>query len=167
MVPRHRQDVAPASPMKKKLIIIVVLLLLLGGGGGGAWWFLMKDNEEVDLKEVASSLTRRVPEFVELDPLIVPVIREGKVAQHLTLSIIVEVDSPSEKDLIITARRQLLDGYLTELHALFSHKIVQNNPDPIPLLRKRLLEVSHRLLGQEVVDQVLVTVIDAKKIVSG
>ena len=68
MLDGHRQDVAPASPMKKKLIIIVVLLLLLGGGGAGAWMFLMKDSEGEGLEEVASPIFDRVPVFVELDP---------------------------------------------------------------------------------------------------
>ena len=153
--------------MKKKLIIVIVLLLMLGGGGAGAYMILTKgDAEAVDLQEVADSLGNKVPEFVELDPLIVPVIREGRVSQHLTVSIIVQVDSDPKVDLIYAARRQLLDGYLTELHALYSHRIVQDNPDPIPLLRKRLLTVSRELLGQETVDRVLVTVIDRKEIVN-
>ena len=154
--------------MKKRLIIIIVLLLVLGGGGAGAYMFLAKgDAEAVGLEDVAVSLSNEVPEFVELDPLIVPVIREGRVSQHLTVSIIVQVDSDPKVDLIYAARRQLLDGYLTELHALYSHRIVQDNPDPIPLLRKRLLTVSRKLLGKEVVDQVLVTVIDRKEIING
>lgn len=153
--------------MKKKLIIIVVLLLLLGGGGAGAWMFLLKDADEMDLQKVASSLSTRVPEYIELDPLVVPVIKDGRVAQHLTMSVIVEIDSESEKDLIYAARRQLLDGFLTELHALFSHRVVQNNPNPIPLLRKRLLAISHEILGDEVVDQILVTVVGRKQITKG
>ena len=154
--------------MKKKLIIVIVLLLALGGGGAGAYMVLTKgDAEAVDLEAVADSLGNKVPEFVELDPLIVPVIREGRVSQHLTVSIIVQVDSDPKVDLISAARRQLLDGYLTELHALYSHRIVQDNPDPIPLLRKRLLTVSRELLGKETVDRVLVTVIGRKEIVNG
>ena len=150
----------------KLVVIIIVALLLLGGGGGAAWWFFFSEEPPMDLAELLPP-TEEVPLFVDFDPLILPVIRDGQVTHHLTFSILVEVKPEAGRSEVFSQRPRLMDGYFAELHALFGHRIVQDRENVAPLLNKRLLEVSQRILGPDIVTQVHVSISQSRELGSG
>jgi len=149
----------------KKLIIILVVVLLLAGAGGGAWWFYFNE-EEIDLAEM-TTFSKAVPLFVDFDPLVLPIIRDGQVTQHLTFTIILEVSDELDRSQIYQYKPRLNDAYLRELHALYSHRLVQDRLNVEQLLGKRLLKVSRRILGTEMVNRVLVSILDKKDLLQG
>ena len=150
----------------KKLIIILVAVLVLAGAGGGAWWYFFLNEEEIDLAEMAT-FSRPVPLFVDFDPLVLPIIRDGQVTQHLTFTIILEVTDSLDRSQVYRYKPHLNDAYLSELHALYSHRLIQDRTDVEQLLGKRLLMVSRRILGTESVNQVLVSILDRKDLLNG
>lgn len=150
----------------KKLIIILAVVLLLAGAGGGAWWYFFFNEEKIDLAEM-TPFSEAVPLFVDFDPLVLPIIRDGQVTQHLTFTIILEVSSDLSRTQIFYHKRRLNDAYLRELHGLYSHRLVQDRPNVEPLLGKRLLEVSRQVLGTEKVNRVLVSILDRKDLLNG
>ena len=149
----------------KKLIIIVVVLLVLAGSGGAAWWIYFNE-EEIDLAEM-TTFSRKVPLFVDFDPLVLPIIRDGQVIQHLTFTIIVEISDEFTRQEFYRYRTRLSDAYLTELHALYSLRLVQDRLDVETLLGQRLLKVTRRVVGSDMVNRVLVRVLDKKDLLRG
>ncbi len=137
----------------KRLPLLLVLMLMVAGGGGAAWWFLLREPE---VAPVAEPVAPVLPEYVEIDPLILPLIQDGQVTHHVTLKVIVEV-AAGEKERVLLAKRQLTDAYLSELYGLLALRFVRRQPNALPLLRRRLLAVSERLLGPGIVGDILIS----------
>ncbi len=100
--------------------------------------------------------------FVELNPLIIPVINEHGVTNMVSLVVAVEVDSQEKADKVTKYSPRLTDAYLSDLYGAFSHY----NPDrgvlPITYLKKRLNKMSAKVLGDDVVADVLLQVLQSR-----
>ena len=139
-----------------KLIIIgAVVLLLMAGGGGAAWWFLLRDASEAEMAEIMPERPEAV--FVDLDPMVLSVLREGQAIRHLTLMIILQVEDLERKSVVFRSMPRVRDAFRQELHALYSSKVIQNRDDVMPILSKRLRSVSDRVVGEGVVQRVLIS----------
>jgi len=136
----------------KRLFIIVPILLLLAAGAA-AWWFILHAPKE---PRVVEQPPPPPPEFVELTPMVLPLIQEGTVVFHLTLQVVLEV-RPGAVDDIIFAERQLTDGFFSELHSLLAMRYVRERGDMPGFLGERLLMVGERLMGRGVILKVLVS----------
>ncbi len=135
----------------RPLTLVLIMLVVAAAGGAAAWWFLLRAPEEV---AVTAPGPTDVPEFVEFEPLVLPLIQEGQVTYHVTLKVVVETNARG-KEQVLLAKRQLTDAYLSELYGLLARRFVRRQANAIPLLRRRLLVVSDRLLGPGVVSDVL------------
>ena len=135
----------------RPLTLVLIMLVVAACGGAAAWWFLLREPEDV---AVTAPEPTGVPEFVEFEPLVLPLIQEGQVTYHVTLKVVVETTA-SGKEQVLLAKRQLTDAYLSELYGLLARRFVRRQANAIPLLRRRLLVVSDRLLGPGVVSDVL------------
>ncbi len=135
----------------RPLTLVLIMLVVAAGGGAAAWWFLLRAPEDV---AVTAPEPTDVPEFVEFEPLVLPLIQEGQVTYHVTLKVVVETTAGG-KEQVLLAKRQLTDAYLSELYGLLARRFVRRQANAIPLLRRRLLVVSDRLLGPGVVSDVL------------
>ena len=94
--------------------------------------------------------------YIEVEPIVLPVLREGKVAWHLTLIVVVELSEPMRIDVIPHVMPQLRDALLTELHSLFAFRYIQDRGTVTPAVKARLAVVSERVLGRDAVQSVLV-----------
>ena len=137
----------------RPLMLVLVMLVVAAVGGAAAWWFLLRGAEQAAVAELKPPPP---PEFVELDPLVLPLIQEGQVTHHITLTVVVEIASGS-KEQVLLAKRQLTDAFFSELYGLLARRFVRRQADVLPLLRRRLLVVSERLLGPGVVTGVLIS----------
>ena len=97
-------------------------------------------------------------QFVELNPLILPVINKKGVTQVISLVVALEVDSQEKADKVAKFQPRLTDAYLSDLYGTFSHKMPENGVVPIDYLKKRLNLMSSKILGEHVVRDVLVQV---------
>jgi hypothetical protein len=137
----------------RPLMLIFVMLLVAAVGGASAWWVLLRGEDQV---AVAEPPPPALPEFVELEPLVLPLIQEGQVTHHVTLTVVVEVVAGG-KEQVLLAKRQLTDAYFSELYGLLALRVVRRQANVLPLLRRRLLVVSERLLGPGLVTSVLIS----------
>jgi hypothetical protein len=139
--------------MKRILVLVVLVLLVAGGGGGAAWWFLLREEPP---PEMAVRTEPDAPTYIEFDPIVLPLIHEGQVTKHVTFRIVLEMNEADE-DRVLLAKRQLTDAFIQELHGLLALRFVREMGDPSPLMQRRLLVASDRLLGAGVVDRVNVS----------
>ena len=101
-------------------------------------------------------------QFIELSPLILPVINEYGVTQVISLVVAVEVDSQEKADKVTKFQPRLTDAYLSDLYGAFSNKAPENGIVPIAYLKKRLNLMSTKILGEHVVNDVLVQVMQKR-----
>lgn len=111
-------------------------------------------------KEVEDGATNVL--FVELAPLILPVINNYGVTQMVSLVVAVEVDSQEKADQVTKFSPRLTDAYLSELYGTFSQKQPKDGIIPISFVKKRLNATSAKILGDAVVSDVLVQVLQSR-----
>ena len=136
------------------VILIVAAVLLLGGAGAGAWWFLMGPGAE-KTEELISQISRPEPAYIRLHPLAISLIQEGEVTHHVTMQLTLQLYDEWDKDLTNSNMARLRDAFLHEMHGLFAMRIVREGGFESPLVRKRLIEICDRLLGEGIVADVL------------
>ena len=101
--------------------------------------------------------------FVELSPLILPVINDRGVTQMVSLVVALEVDSQEKADKVTLFSPRLTDAYLSDLYGTFSRKAPQDGVIPIDYVKKRLNSASAKILGEEIVSDVLVQVLQSRR----
>lgn len=136
----------------KRLLIILVLVLLLAGGGGGAWWFMNQGTEQAEAPVEAAPK----PNFVKIDPIILPLIEQNNVTRFVTVVITLEMPVDDAILKVGLVKPRLMDALFTELHSLFSMRMVREQGPDSPLVKQRVKLVSERILGAGTVDAVLV-----------
>jgi hypothetical protein len=124
--------------------------LILSGASANA---ADKDKEEGDDSGI---------HFVELQPLILPVIDANGMTQVVSLVVAVEVDSQEKADTVTKYQPRLTDAYLSDLYGAFAHKAPANGIIPITYLKERLNLMSSKVLGDDIVSDVLVQVMQKR-----
>jgi len=104
-----------------------------------------------------------VVHFIELAPLILPVIDQYGSTKTVSLVVAVEVDSQEKADQVTKFTPRLTDAYLSDLYGAFSYKAPEGGIIPIGYVKKRLNAASTKVLGEEVVSDVLVQVLQSRR----
>lgn len=142
--------------MKKLIILLLVLLLLLGGAGGGAYYyFFIKPEQDAATRQVEEEALPPPPEFVELDSLSVPVIRNGRVVKFVLLKIAVELADGDYRDIVEENMPRVTDAFLRELHGYFA-TVPVDDPINVRAITVRLMRASRRVFGRGVITDILV-----------
>ncbi|MEE8187607.1 MAG: hypothetical protein V3T80_00220 [Kiloniellales bacterium] len=153
-----------------RIAVLFVLILLFAGAGGGAWWFLLREQPELSAEaQLAAAMAEEevglieATRYIEIKPLVMPIIREGRVILHLTLIMAVELVHPLEKKEVEQLVRPLRDAILTELHSLFALRYVQERGYDLPFVKERIYRVSERVIGKGLIKAVLIQRMNRRK----
>lgn len=82
-----------------------------------------------------------------LDPLVIPVLQEGKVTHQLALELTLAFADSEVKDRALVLMPRLQDALLEELHSLYSLRRVRDSGFDSVLVKERLALASERVLG--------------------
>lgn len=161
----------------KILMMGLVALILLGGGAGGAYFFLNKPAEasatemsEVQKAEAAKLAAAREADavpmtYVELDPLVLPIVDEYGVSQTVSLVIVLEVASEAEAETIERLQPRLKDAFIQDMYGVLSRKAVMSGGVlEVEKIKARLNKVSHKILGANVAHEVLLKVVSQRPV---
>ncbi len=152
----------------KKLAILLVLLLLLGGAGGAGWWFFLREQPEADSAEaVEEESLIRATRAIRLDPIILPVIREGQVTLHVTVVVVIELTEAVPLAELWEFSHPLRDTMLSELHGMYASRYVQERGYNLPIVKERLSQAAERVLGTGSVKGVMLKDINKRALSSG
>ncbi len=152
----------------KKLAILLVLLLLLGGAGGAGWWFFLREQPEADGAEaVAEESLIRATRAIKLDPIILPVIREGQVTLHVTVVVVIELVKAVPLESLGGFSHPLRDSMLSELHGMYASRYVQERGYNLPIVKERLSKAAERVLGAGSVKGVMLKDINKRAFTTG
>ncbi len=158
------------------VIIIVVALLLLGGGGAGAYFYFQhpaeasvgETDEHQDAKEAEKGHGDEgepAAAFVEMDPLILPIIGAKGATQTVSLVIVLEVADEAKAEEVKHLTPRLKDAYIQNMYGMLSRKnALQDGMIQVGPLKERLNKISKQVLGDDVVHDVLLQVVQQRPI---
>jgi flagellar basal body-associated protein FliL len=131
----------------QRLAIFAALFFFLGGGftplglaAGGS----------------STSAQNDAPIFIPVDRITVAVFRDGEVAQHLIFILKLEITDRNASNLVIEKMPRLTDAFMRDLHALASAPSAAQDGLDMVQAKRRLLASSVRVLGPNVVRNVLI-----------
>ncbi len=143
----------------KRVAILVALVLILAGAGGAGWWLFLREVPAEDSAAAADepvAVDRDREITYELDPFVVPILREGRVTQHLTLVLRLEFAAPEPREHIKELMPRLRDSLLKELHGVLAFRHVNEHDEILPIVRERLAKAGNDVFGPGRVSAVLV-----------
>ncbi|MCB9965065.1 MAG: flagellar basal body-associated FliL family protein [Rhodospirillales bacterium] len=166
----------------KKIIMAVVALAVLGGGGGGAYMYFMGGEAEAASVEAEAGAQAEADhgksggghgegeeaghyEYVELDPLILPIIDEYGISQVISLVVSIEVADAAAAEKINKMKPRLKDAYIQDMYgALNKQASLKGGVVQVDKLKARLNKVSAQVVGEDVIHDVLLQVVQQRPI---
>jgi len=146
--------------MKRLLFLIPILVLL---GGAATWWFLLRAPPADGAGAADAGGLIAKSRFVRLDPIVLPIIREGQVILHVNLVLNVELARPLPVEDVDGQKLPLRDAMISELYALYSLRHVQDSGYDSPVVRERLARRAESIFGPGSVSDVLVEDVNERK----
>lgn len=165
----------------KMLILAAAGVLILGGAGGGAYFFFMKSahaavDSAADHGEAKKEHKKEAKKggdghgapqiaYVELDPLILPIIDKRGISQTVSMVVTIEVADPAAAAKVEELGPRLKDAYIQEMYGVLSKQdalvggVVQVNQ-----IKERLTAISHKVMGEGVVQDVLLQAVQQRPI---
>jgi len=128
------------------------IFLLLAAGGGV--WFVLSDFEQIAEKGITF---KKVPGYVDIDGLSVPVSKGRKFTHYMYLDAKIELTDRSKADYVFSKLPFFRDAALRELHR---ESVIRKDGVPgidIRAIKERLKAQAIEVYGTRLVTQVLVT----------
>jgi flagellar FliL protein len=156
----------------------LVAVLLLGGAAAGAYFYfdkpavaslppgdeVAKEAHEAKLED--AELAAAPQEFfVELDPLIFPILDDYGVSQ--TISMVVSIEVPNEIAAAEVERLapRLKDAFIQDMYGTLNRKsAMDKGAVNVGLIKDRLNKASVRILGEDKVNDVLLQVVQQRRV---
>lgn len=152
--------------------IILMALLLLGASAGGSYLFFKQSavasggavNEiakaEKEKKISAAEADINSLKFVELDPMVLPIIDSSGVSQVVTLVVAIEVTSDSAATTVRNLSPRLKDAFIQDMYGVLNRKAaMEGGMLKVDYMKRRLTNISTKVLGEDGVNQVLLQIV--------
>jgi|SRR5580658_788736 hypothetical protein len=98
-----------------------------------------------------------VPDFVDLDPIVLPVIERNRVTRQIGLMLTLELfDGQPAQAIDEEKRLRLMDAFVRELHLIYSARSTAERVVDEDIIKRRLLRIADGVLGTGVVHAILV-----------
>lgn len=161
----------------KLAVIGLLAVLLLGGGAAGAYFYFDQPAEASvgpadeaakaahDAKVAEADAVKAPLEYVELSPLILPVIGETGVTQTVSLVVSLEVPDAATAEEVKRLTPRLQDAYIQDMYGALSRKnSMEKGVLQVAPLKARLNRVTTKVLGEGKVNDVLLQVVQQRRI---
>jgi flagellar FliL protein len=157
----------------KKIVFAVMLLIVLGGGAAGAYFYFGKpanasvgESDEHHAAKEASDNQHKVrdhAEYVELDPLILPIIDQSGVTQVISMVVVIEVADKYGAAKVTHNQPRLKDAYIQELYGVLNKRAaLSGGVVQVNAIKNKLKKISHDVMGDEVITDVLLQVVQQR-----
>ncbi len=154
--------------MNKKLLLSLVAFIMLGGGAAAAYFFMQKpavaaleEGEIVKEEKVEPESF----EFVELDPLILPIIDKKGVTQVISLVVVIEVPDATIKEEVERLSPRIKDAYIRDMYGVLNDRaFIKGGVLEVEMIKRRLKKVSSEVVGDDKIRDVLLQFVKQKPI---
>lgn len=159
----------------KIAIMALVAILVLGGGAGGAYFYfnqkaeasIGEDGEHAEAKDVKKEHKKDEKpahlSFVEMEPLILPIIDADGISQMVSLVIVLQVHDDKQKAEVAGQMFRIKDAYIQDMYGVLNkHAAVKDGVIQVSVLKEKLNAANTRVLGEGVVSDVLLQVVQQR-----
>jgi flagellar FliL protein len=158
----------------KPVILALVALVLLGGGGAGAYFYFKQPAEAaVNAGDETKKAEKKGKDkhgeghaaFVQIDPIILPVIDTNGASQVISLVIVIETTDEATKAEITSIIPRLKDAFIQDMYGVLSRDtLMRDGVLQVGALKDRLHRVSNHVLGEGKATGVLLQVVQQRPI---
>jgi len=145
-------------------------LLLLGGGGFGAYMYFGQNKaeaavgDEVVAEEEAAEGEVKEITYVEMMPIILPIIDRDGISQTISMVVSVQVPNEAKAEEVRQNMPRLADAYLSDMYGTLSKQAsMEGGVIKVSMLKERLNSITKKVLGEGVADDVLLQVLQQHK----
>ncbi|MCK6418975.1 MAG: hypothetical protein L6Q57_08600 [Alphaproteobacteria bacterium] len=104
-------------------------------------------------------------QFVEMEPLIVPVIDESGVSQTVSMVIALEVHTPEAKAAIEQMTPRLKDAFIMDMYGLLNQaSAMKSGVIQIAYVKDRLAKTAAKVMGDDSITGVLLQVVNQRPV---
>lgn len=156
----------------KSVVLALIAILILGGGGAAGYFYFKQpaeaaigEDQQAAPKEIHGKVNANHHEFVQLDPLILPIVDSNGVSQIVSIVVVIEVEGSKNQEKVIKLQPRLKDAYIQELYGVLNrHAALKGGVIQVSMIKERLSQISHRVMGDGVVHDVLLQVVQQRPI---
>lgn len=157
----------------KKLILGIVALALLGGTGAGVYFFFLNPaqasedkksgkTEEAKAEDNAEGAEANVS-FVQLSPLVLPIVDKNGVSQVVSLVVSLEVKDEVAAKEVEKLTPRLKDAFIQDMYGVLTRQAaMEGGVVQVGYIKNRLNKVTVKVLGEDKVKDVLLQVVQQR-----
>ncbi len=146
--------------MKKSILSAFAFLMLVGAAAGLNLSFVGTAQAASSAEEEGDG-----PSFFELDPLVLPILDNNGVNQTVSLVIALEVLDAAALAKVQRLQPRLKDAYIQDMYGMLGrHAAMKGGVLQVGMIKKRLNKISTKVLGEDVVEDVLLQVVQQRAI---
>ena len=139
-----------------RIVIIIIAIFVIAGAGGAIWYFFMQADAPIEDQTGENKSSLEESEFVDIENLSIPVIREGRVDRYILISVSLEMRDQDSKALGDEAFPRLKDAVFSQLYSYFSIQQSGQSGINVAQVKERLLWAAERAIGKGHVRQVII-----------
>ena len=139
-----------------RIVIIIIAIFVIAGAGGAIWYFFMQADAPIEDQSGENKSSFEESEFVDIENLSIPVIREGRVDRYILISVSLEMRDQASKALGDEAFPRLKDAVFSQLYSYFSVQQSGQSGINVAQVKARLLWAAERAIGKGHVRQVII-----------
>lgn len=142
--------------MKKIVFFALALMVLVGAGVGGFILFGQKPKEgEAKVEEPPKP--KGPPAFLQVGPIILPLVGETRVEQNILLVVSIELGNESVREQVRPLVPRLNDAFLRALYGgLGKGDVVEGQIVNVTAVKAKLVKATEEVLGPNVAQDVLI-----------
>ncbi len=157
----------------KVAILALVAILVLGGGAAGVYFYFGQTAvasigdtaEHTEAKDAKKKEKPAHMAFVEMDPLVLPIIDADGINQMVSLVIVLQVHDEQQKAEVTAQLPRIKDAYIQDMYGVLNkHVAVKDGVIQVSVIKERLNAATVRVLGDDVVSDVLLQVVQQRPI---
>lgn len=155
----------------KKIVLTVAALALLGGTAAGAYVFFMNPAEasEDSAKEEKTAKTDAAADaavsFVQMSPLVLPIVDKNGVSQIVSLVISLEVKDELSAKEVEKYTPRLKDAYIQDMYGVLTRQAaMEGGVVQVGYIKNRLNMITAKVLGKDKVNDVLLQVVQQRPV---
>ncbi|HYM30203.1 MAG TPA: flagellar basal body-associated FliL family protein [Candidatus Cybelea sp.] len=141
--------------MNTKILIVAGAAVVLLGGGAGAYFYFGQEKHAEAKAEPAPQAP--APVFIALDQISVPVLQDDRVTAYYFVAVSLQVADEAKRAKVMERLPLIRDAFLRDVYMRSAMR--KDAPDGLDFdgLKSRFLNLTQRVLGPGIVDDVLVT----------
>lgn len=161
----------------RMLLMAVIAVLLVAGGAAGAYFYFGQsavassgaDEHEAEMRKAKKEKEAeklKSFEFVELAPLILPIVDNNGVSQTVSMVVALEVKGAYEADKVRRFEPKLKDAFIQDMYGVLNrHAALKGGVIQVGTIKERLNKISDKVMGDdEIVRDVLLQVVQQRPI---